>query len=334
MTEPTKVDIFKTYPGDKFIPLIPVRTYSQISPLHKMAVNFVQISPDEGEKDVYKQGDGLALTKKGLMKLMAAANIQIVEIRKVAPSSCEKCLEMARATGKPSACAQCPNKNDVAYEATLSIPDPAGGFRLVKGSREFICEDEKARMTEPQYKQAFGFRGAMTESKAINRAIRAALMVKSSYRAAELQKTFVVPIVVPDASDPEMKAAMLERYRKGTEALYGGAAPNQQALSAPESLESIDGSDDELDSAIEAEFSAGGEEPSPAASLPQPGGPVANPPFCAECGKVIIAFKTKSGTEWSAENWSKFAKDRYGEPVCPQCAQAREAAARETEAAS
>jgi hypothetical protein len=307
------VDIFRDYPADKFIPLVPVRTLSQISPLHKMALNFVQISTDENDKDVYKQGDGLALTKKALMKLMAAANIQIVELRKISPSSCEKCLEMARATGKPSLCAQCPNKHDVACEATLSIPDPAGGVRLVKGSREFLCDDEKSRMTEAQYKQAFAFRGAITESKAITRAIRAALMIKSSYKAAELGKTFVVPIVVPDASDPEMKAAILERFRKGADALYGAASGNEippPALGSGAAA-SVEGGDDELDAAVDAEFSP----------LPQTD-PFADMKGCDDCGAEIVAFKGAKRA-WTVKEWTAFTKSQYNALLCPKCAAAR-----------
>jgi hypothetical protein len=312
------IDIYKDYPSDQYIPLVPVRTISQISPLHKMAINLVKISTDENDKDVYKQGDGLALAKKGLMKLMAAANIQVVEIKKVPPSSCEKCLEMARATGKPSACAQCPSKSDVAYEATLSVPDPAGGVRLVKGSREFICEDEKGKMKEAQYSQAFLFRGAMTESKAINRAIRAALMVKSSYKAAELNKTFVVPIVVPDASDPEMKAAILERFRKGADILYVARQQEPAALSAGAIVEPVEGSDEALDSAIDAEFlmlDAPAASASPAAFEP--------PLFvCDECQAEIVAFKTPN-KEWTAEEWVAYSKRQYNARLCPKCARKR-----------
>jgi cytochrome c5 len=308
----TAIDIYKKYPNDQYIPLVPVVTLSQISPLHKMAINLGKISTDENDKDVYKQGDGLALTKKGLLKLMAAANIQVVEIRKVAPSSCEKCLEMARATGKPSACATCPNKSDVAYEATLSIPDPAGGFRLVKGSREFICEDERSKMTEAQYKQAFSFRGAMTESKAINRAIRAALMVKSSYKAAELSKTFVVPIVVPDASDPEMKAAIIERFRKGADMLY---VVKQELPALPGKTDSAEGSDEDLDAAIDAEFNVAGALEPPTPFL-----------ICDECQSEIVAFKTPN-KDWTVEEWVAYSKRKYNAQLCPKCARARGGAA-------
>lgn len=325
MTMTTAIDIFKNYPTNQFIPLVPVQTITQLSPLHKPAINLVRISTDEADKDVYRQGDGLALTKKGLMKLAAAANIQIVDIKKISPSSCEKCLEMARATGKPptTGCAVCPCGSDVAYEVTLSIPDPAGGVRYLKASREFICKDEQGKMTEAQYKQAFGFRGAMTESKAMLRAIRAALMIKSSYKAKELEKTFAVPVIVPDMSNPEMKAAALDRYRSGVDALYSHtSAP--QALDPGAVIERVDDNvdDADLDAAVEemtqdcppmvAEVIEPGEF-----DLPPDSGDV---PECHECGAVIENWTKKStGEVWEAEKIIQSGIKHFGRPLCSKC---------------
>lgn len=307
------IDIFKDYPKDKYNPLIPVCTVTQLSPLHKMAVNIVQLSADPSEGDVFELNGGRSIAKKGLMKMMAAANIQIVEIKKIPPSTCEKCLEMARATGKPSTCSTCLSKDDVAYEATLSVPDPAGGSRQVRNSREFICADEKARMYEKQYNQAFPFRGAITESKAINRAIRAALMIKTVYSAAELQKPFAVPIVVPDATDPEMKAAMLERFRNGADQLYL-ARPELPALGGGRMVTSIEGDDDALDAAVDAEFSMQVTEMPEGPSEPER-------MVCDECQVEIVAFKTPK-KEWTVDEWLSFSRSKYKAQLCPKCAAA------------
>lgn len=312
----TTIDILRNYPSDKYIPLIPVMTVSQVSPMHKMAINLVKISPDEAEKDVYKQSGGLALTKKGLSKLMAAANIQVVSIKKVPPSTCEKCLEMARSTGKPSNCATCPNKNDIAYEATLSVPDPAGGNRIVIATREFICEDEKAKMSEAQYKQGFSFRGAMTESKAINRAIRAALMIKSTYQPAELSnKIFAVPIVVPDATDPEMKAAMIERFKNGSDMLFG--AQSHAALTTGEVITISSNDDEELDNEVAGIIEAETTIPlDDFTAFERDDRKV----FCESCSIEITAFTSKNGKFWSVDDWLAWTGKKYGETICKNCA--------------
>lgn len=320
----TTIDILRNYPSDKYIPLIPVVTVSQVSTMYKMALNLVNISPIEADKDVYKQGDGLALSKKGLSKLMAAANIQVVSVKKVPPSSCEKCLDMARATGKPSVCSVCPNRNDVAYEATLSVPDPAGGTRIVIATREFICEDEKAKTAkEGQYKQAFAFRGAITESKAINRAIRTALMIKSTYQPEELRnKTFVVPIIVPDGTDPEMKAAMIERFKSGADALFGGQS--HPAIASGEVVTVISATDDEaLDSEVNRVFEA--EVVHPIDDFPD--FDHANKShaamYCSSCSAEIEPFTSNAGKLWTPEEWAAWVTKKYGETICKNCAMQR-----------
>lgn len=250
------IDIFKEFTPDKYNQLLPTKTNSQISPLNKIAINEVKISTNADDKEVYRLNGECGLTKRSLLRFAAAANIQILEIKKIPPSSCEKCLEMARARRRSSDCRTCPNKSDVSVEVIISIPDPAGSSRIFRASKEFICEDEKEKMRkapspgkEPdaQYKQAFPLRGAMTESKALTRALRAALAVKSTYTNEELKKPFAVPVIVPDTTGPEMKAALIRRSEAGSSALYGGQ-PQQQAISAGYSeIISVDVDDDESD---------------------------------------------------------------------------------------
>jgi hypothetical protein len=189
---------------------------------------------------------------------------------------------------------------------------------MFKGTREFICADEKDKMTEAQYKQAFPFRGAITESKALNRAIRGALMIKQAYKVEELQKPFAVPIVVPDATDPDMKAAILERYRRGTDALYSGGM-QQQALNAGKEAASLEGDDDALDAAIDAEFSV--------PSAPEP--PKLDPDMkvCDECQAEIVDFTAERSDgavkDWTVKEWIAFTKSKYNAQLCPKCFRAK-----------
>lgn len=315
MDNNASIQIFKDYPDNKFIPLVPVETLTQVSPLHKISVNVVQISSDKDEKDTYKEGNGeYALTKKALMKLMATANIQIVDSRSVVPSSCQRCLEMARATGKPCLCGPCECKNDIAWQVTIAVPDLSGGYRRVTATREFICADEKKKMkTEGQYNQAFAFRSAHTESKALNRALREALMIKSTYKPHELEKPFAVAVISPNFDDKELKSAMISRFAAGENALFGevkeissGNSGEVKAISAPKE-----------------EIVISAQEPEPEDNIPFPGEedmfsqkPIVE---CHDCGAMLEAFTDAKGNEWTVERISAFSNDRFGKPLCVKC---------------
>lgn len=309
------IQIFKEYPAEKYIPLVPVQTVTQVSPLHKVSVNVVQISANEDDKDVYKEKNGdFALTKTALMKLMGTANIQIIESKSVTPSSCQRCLEMARVTGKACPCGDCSCKYDVAWQVTIAVPDLTGGIRRVTATREFLCEDERKKAaTEKQYDQAFAFRSAHTESKALNRALREALMIKSTYKKNELAKPFAVPVISPNFDDPELKTAMVNRFAAGENALFGRApelppaiAENRVALPEnttvitadepdeiePEVLELNDGN------GVDAEFDM---------------------VECHGCGGVLEPFDDKKTGHWDVQRIRDFGVQRFGRPLCRVC---------------
>lgn len=328
------IQIFKEYPKDKFLPLVPVQTITQISPLHRVNINVVQISTDEKDRDCYKEKNGeLALTKKALMKLMATANIQVVESKSVTPSSCQRCLDMAKATGKACPCGGCECKNDVAWRVTIAVPDLSGSFRRVTATREFLCADERKKSaSEKQYEQAFAFRAAHTESKALNRALRAALMIKSTYRADELAKPFAVPVISPNFEDSELKTAMVQRFAQGENMLFGGG--QQQALPAQTTIEIPPDESDEFDDEAAENLPHGGtieaDIPDGFEALP----PIAGPDEraeCQECGATLKMFKDKqSGEEWSVTRLAAYSAEHFGSVLCPSCIALRMKKASET----
>lgn len=311
----TSIEIFKSYPLAQFNPLIPVKVMSRVSPLHKLSVNVVEISTDEGDRDIYKEKNGdYALTKKALMKLMAAANIQIVESRSVTPSSCQRCLEMARATGKPMNCGACDCRTDVAWQVTIAIPDTSGGFRRVTATREFVCADEKAKAaTVKQYEQAFAFRAAHTESKALNRAVREALMIKSTYRLEDLKKPFAVPVISPNFDDPQLKTAMIERYAQGDNLLFGDAAPKQLPNTIPADTV-IPADEPESQEIAEGVLDLESDDfPAEPAKLE-----------CQECGATLESFEDPATKNvWTPEMTAGYGSDRFGAILCRKCLTAR-----------
>ena len=93
------------YPPDKFNVLIPVTTMQVMSNLQRIIVNKVQldVADPENSKDIYREKSSgkYAITKVGGMKLAAAANISIVETESGMTDGCKRCVDMARAVGKP-----------------------------------------------------------------------------------------------------------------------------------------------------------------------------------------------------------------------------------------
>lgn len=323
--------VAKDYPVDKFNLLIPVKTMQEISPMHKVVVNEVQIDPDPAKKDVYKEKTGeLALTKKGLEKLMAAANIQIVDSRPIPTQKCSKCYEMAKVTRLAPRCFDCPHQDDIAYQVTVAVPEPSGTVRIIKATKEMRMSDEKARMSDAQYKQFFPYRTEQCESKALNRALRKGLMVSSTYKADDLKKPFAVALVVPNFTDPDMKAAMIKRYAAGESALFGNAGSSPAIESgqgdAPR-LTTGNGTTIDMETGeVTMDGTVVEVEVMPPEETVASDNNSDNPPpwmqdqsvmTCEGCDQIIEA----SGN-WSVEAIVDFSQKKFGKKLCPKCQKA------------
>lgn len=295
--ENKEIAVINDYPAEKFNLLVPVKTMQELSPLHKIIFNQVVISPELKDKDVYKQGSELALTKKGLEKLMTASNIQIVESKPIMPKVCRKCVEVARATKIAPKCGECKSKNDVAYQVTVSIPDSSGEPRYVVATKNSKYEDCKSG-TEKL------FLDEQCETKALNRALRKAMMIKSTYAAEELKKPFVVAYVVPNMDDPEMKKAMVQRYAESSAALFR----NDPKMIEAKNVEVLPEEDEESE-----------ELPPEPEDAPEK----AVESVCEECGQIIEAGTGK----WTVDAIVKYSKEHFGKVLCIDCQnEARKAA--------
>ncbi len=308
MNTTNSIDIFKEYPDAQYNLLVPVKTITQISPLHKVSINTVEVSKDIKDGDIYLQNKNknlYALTKKGLMKFMATANIQVVKSESVTPSSCKRCMEMAKVTRTPAPCNTCKSKDDVAWAVTIAVPDLSGGYRLITASKEFVCETEQEQMKDKefQYKQAFAFRSAHAESKALLRALREALMIKPTYELSELSKPFAVPVISPNFDDKDLKNAAVQRFANGSSSLYGGG------LSAPLQIAEGNAECVDMDSdTVEVEVI----DACPAPSFDD---------FveCQGCGEILEPFKDSSGNEWSVKRTKEYSNAHFGKTLCKKC---------------
>lgn len=235
--------ITQQYPAEQYNLLVPMQTVAEIADIHKPVMNAVQISTDLADKEIYvqekakgawkdKQGNnhpatvaGYALTKKGLNKLMRAAGIKILGTRPIIPSTCQKCAEVNRSIGRPVNCGACGNK-DVKFEARISVPQLTGENIEIVAHKEIIVQDVIDGMTDNQRKEFLKFRSEMCETKAINRALRAAMHIKSTYTIQELQKPFVVAYLVPNLNNADVKAEAIRHMFTTAQELYGGHTPD------------------------------------------------------------------------------------------------------------
>lgn len=240
MQETTSLTITSQYPAEKFNLLVPMKTVAEIAEIHKPVMNAVQISTDFKDKEIYVQEKGseawtdrngkqhpaketgYALTKKGLNKLMRAAGIKILGTRPIIPSTCQKCAEINRNIGRPVNCGRCGNK-DVKFEARISVPQLTGENIEIVAHKEIIVDDVTDGMTEAQKKEFLKFRSEMCETKAINRALRAAMHIKGTYTIDELRKPFVVAYLVPNLDNPDVKQEAVKHFFTSAQELYGHA---------------------------------------------------------------------------------------------------------------
>ena len=323
------------YPKDKYNVLVPVTTMQVASNLQRITVSEVQLdvrqdSSNRGpSKDIYyeKSSSAFAITKVGGMKLAAAANISIVDTATERTEGCQRCIEMARATGKPRVCGTCEHVHDVAVTVTIRVPEPSGGFRLMKATKEIDCTLEAAGMKDgangQQFRRFLPHRTAMAESKAFMRAIRAALGLAGTYAYEELKKPFVVARVVPNLDAPEIKQAVASNYLQSwgmlCETPTGAPRGSPGAAQPPKTVTPYEDEGpmpwDEAPEEPEDSWSRSPEYgAAPDWADPEPQGV-----FCSECRREITGGQSRNGRKWSAEDIAGYSQRTYGRVLCPEC---------------
>lgn len=317
------------YDPSKYNVLVPVTTMQVASNLQRITVSEVQLdtrqdSSNNGpSKDIYyeRSSSKFAITKVGGMKLAAAANISIVSTEPGRTEGCQRCIEMARATGKPRVCGTCEHVHDVAVTVTIRVPEPSGGFRLLQATKEIDCTLEKASMSsDAQYKRFLPHRTAMAESKAFMRAIRAALGLAGTYELAELKKPFVVARIVPNLDAPEIKDAVAANYLQSMGMLFEMPAhqPRPSLPTAAQQANSVPEYEDEQPGQLPWE-----QEPEEPDWEP---GPEPEGIACADCHNIITETQARNGSTWSPEDIAGYSERRFGRPLCTACQEKAKAA--------
>ena len=230
----TSAVMINEYPAEKYNRLFPC-TITQLSPLHKVMVNVVNIDPDNKAEVYTLKTGGLALTKIACMKLMTAANVVMEDSRPILPAACNRCTQVARMTRVAPQCGKCPTNGDVAYQVSILVPEPSGGVRRYIATKEVNKDHFVAKNGGPD-KAPIEHMAAQCESKALLRALRSALGIQGSYTKEQLKKPFAVALVVLNAHDPDLRAAIIQRFAQSQDALFGRG---QGSLSAIGSMAAI-----------------------------------------------------------------------------------------------
>ena len=315
------------YPADRYNLLVPMQTVAEIAEIHKPVMNAVQISTDLNDGEIYEQEKAkqawkdrpaqpakYALTKKGLNKLMRAAGIKILGTRPIVPSTCQKCAEVNKGIGRPVNCGACQNK-DVKYEARISVPQLTGENIEIVAHKEIVVSDVTDGMSDAQRKEFLKFRSEMCETKAINRALRAAMHIKGTYTLQELQKPFVVAYLVPNLDNEAVKSEAVRHFFTSAQELYGGHITEQRRAVFVE-----DDVEEEMSYEAPAKPIA---QPEPQAYREVPAehprttqqraqeaaeaAPDFDPTICTECGA-----KCSSGVV-------RYSNEQYGRTLCMSC---------------
>ena len=331
------LQITQQYPTERYNLLVPMQTVAEIADIHRPVMNAVQISTNLNDGEIYVQEKAkdewtdrggrrhpatpakYALTKKGLNKLMRAAGIKILGTRPIIPSTCQKCAEVNRSIGRPVNCGSCGNK-DVKFEARISVPQLTGENIEIVAHKEIIVQDVTEGMTEAQRKEFLKFRSEMCETKAINRALRAAMHIKGTYFLEELKKPFVVAYLVPNLDNETVKAEAVRHMFTTAQELYGGHTTEaRRAIFVEDDVE--EGMEYETPErpisqpGSRAYQEAPQEPPRETQRRQQPpqgrqqgrGQEEYNPTICAACGADI----SPSVSGYSIRN--------YGMPLCREC---------------
>ena len=317
--------ITQQYPAERYNLLVPMQTVAEIADIHRPVMNAVQISTNLADKEIYEQEKaksawkdrpappaGYALTKKGLNKLMRAAGIKILGTRPIIPSTCQKCAEVNRSIGRPVNCGACGNK-DVKFEARISVPQLTGENIEIVAHKEIIVQDVTDGMGDAQRKEFLKFRSEMCETKAINRALRAAMHIKGTYTIEELRKPFVVAYLVPNLNNEDVKEEAIRHMFTSAQELYGGHTPEaRKAIFVEDDVE--EGMEYETPGKpITGSHAYEQTPPEPPRQTQQrqqqaaETAPDFDPTICSECGA-----KCSNGVV-------KYSQEQYGRTLCMRC---------------
>lgn len=250
--EPQQALDLRQYTPDRFNVLALTQEVCAISPFHRPRLSIVQIDLNPAHRDVYEstfckkdernpENSEVALGKNAILKLADAAGIVWDSSQRIDDRKDPGYVEWqvwGHLTG--------PDGSQKRVFGTKAVDTREGGsveaelYKMVankmkswQGKPPQMDQKQADEWVKKELRAARGNALANAETKAMLRAVRAALKLRPTYTRAELAKPFVVPHLdfIPDYSDPEIRRMAMRQALSAQYSLYGGQQP---ALAPPQ----------------------------------------------------------------------------------------------------
>lgn len=205
---------------EKFNVLLPTQEIVQALPVYRPSIRAIKLRPEPNAGHFYEQRKGvLAPTKQALESLADTAGIRVARARP---------LTKDEVSSYPD--------GSIGYEATITLRRSDGTPQTITRTKIWNREVERAKVEQGAKDQA-DFRRkflieceqapAKTESKAVLRAIRAALQIPHTFTPAEAARPFIVVgyDLSLDWEDAETRRLVIENGLAGERSLYAPPAP-------------------------------------------------------------------------------------------------------------
>jgi len=296
--------------------LSPVLRLDTAAPYLRFRAVEVRLDPDVHRGDCYaapgtkwtkdrRTGDLLpvlvAPSKPGLLKIASAAGL-VIDPRnshRITPDACERCIEMAQATGQAARCGDCASRFDTAYQYIGAVRTDTG-WRIVKASYEWNLDAQRRKLVregkkklakaqeerksfdleeyvEDRLDQITAERYGLAETKALLRLVRAICHLRQAYSREEMARPFVVvrTELAPDFADPAVRQALAQKAISSGAEIFGPEQDERPLLRVPpaEVVDELASVPDFADADVRAEEATDTVEAEPGIDLGDVGSP-------------------------------------------------------------
>jgi len=190
------------YSPDEFNVLTPVVAQQDIPQGARMSIRVVKVDPSPKSGDTYRVADKVCLTKVAIERMAAAAGVSVLEVTRTDDRTIPHVY---------------------GFRARIRVVDPDGLSREASGTKELDYRDgakDASGSTDRALQQKRKYAAEECASKALLRAMRSCLAIRSGYTAEELAKPFAIAKLILDSEDADAKRTLLSNMSNAQAQLY------------------------------------------------------------------------------------------------------------------